>query len=142
MGVAYPACFLCRSPTPPPPGRSMSALSFGAEVSSLRQEDLVVTDALPASFVVVCASVRPRSLCLPSCLRHPSTAAVLPTPKRPRRFRVDCPALSPCMEVSGFRHILSAALRGYPAKGIDIYLPSMARPLHLAMRSQSTPEPL
>ena len=44
MGVAYPACFLCRSPTPPPSGRSMSALSFGAEVSSLRQEDLVVTD--------------------------------------------------------------------------------------------------
>lgn len=44
------------------------------------------------------------------------------------------------MEVSGIRHILSAALRGHAAKGIDIYLPSMARPfLHLAMRSQSPP---
>lgn len=44
------------------------------------------------------------------------------------------------MEVSGIRHILSAALRGHAAKGIDIYLPSMARPfLHLAMRSKSPP---
>lgn len=134
------AMALHRKPTPGPSGRSLSALSVGAEVSGhVGQEDLVVTadtDCLPR-----------RCLCHPYA--HEACVCLYASDIHPRRLsstrryalRSDPRKLLSSLAVYGslsFRRVLSASLRGHTAKASTSTCPRMARPfMHLPPRSQS-----
>ena len=131
--------FYAGRPPLPPSGRSMSALSFGAEVSSLRQEDLVVTDntdCLQRRCLCFRTPTKPLPAFLPSTSIHGGSPSHAETPKAIQR------GLSCSLAVDGSLRHQASPLRCTPrtyGKGIDIYLPSKARHFsHLATRSHAT----